>query len=284
MGDATAIWFWRVEGGRIDVIDYYETNGKPFSHYADVPAGRGYKCERHFLPHDARARSYQTGVTTLELARERLGGGVQIVPMMPIEQGVMAARWMLQQDVRLHAEKCAQGIEALRAYSYSFDEERRTFSSRPEHSWASHGADALRYLATIARAMIELLQPEISEPSVPCEPTLDELWELRDRQVANRDKRGCGDRRETTIPTAPDRSTGSRSPRLPTLTQIPKTIQRSTGPAPGFARPSSRSCATTPTQRTGGPTKSKREIADLRAPSSMVPEFLSSRSDRHFLA
>lgn len=186
MGDATSIWVWKVDGERIDVLDYYEANGKPFSHYADVLEGRGYKYQTHFLPHDARARSWQTGVTTIELARERLGR-VQIVPIMPIDQGIMAARWLLQQEIRIHEGKCAQGVEALRAYSYSFDEERRTFSDRPEHSWASHGADAFRYLATTARAMIRMMRPE-PKPEKPAflQPkamTLDEMWEERERHA-----------------------------------------------------------------------------------------------------
>ena len=168
------------------MVDYYEANGKPFSHYADVLEARGYKYERHFLPHDARARSYQTGVTTLELARERLGSRVQIVPIMPIDQGIMAARWLLQQDMRFHVDRCEQGLEALRAYSYAFDEERRTFSNRPEHSWASHGSDAFRYLATIARAMVRSLRPEPKPPPVsliPAPMTLDELWEEREQRM-----------------------------------------------------------------------------------------------------
>jgi phage terminase large subunit len=73
---------------------------------------------------------------------------------MPIAQGIEAARWLLQQEIRVHAERCAAGLEALRAYSYAFDEDPRTFSSRPEHSWSSHGADAFRYLAAAARAAV----------------------------------------------------------------------------------------------------------------------------------
>ena len=121
MGDATAIWFWRVEGERVEVIDYYEASGKPFSHYADVLEARGYEYERHFFPHDSRQRNFQTGVATIDLARERLGANVTIIPIMPIEQGIMAARWLLQQDLRIHEKACEQGLEALRAYSYAFD-------------------------------------------------------------------------------------------------------------------------------------------------------------------
>jgi hypothetical protein len=40
--DATAIWFWRLNGERsVDVIDHYEAHGKPMSHYFDVVDSKG---------------------------------------------------------------------------------------------------------------------------------------------------------------------------------------------------------------------------------------------------
>jgi hypothetical protein len=45
------------------------------------------------------------------------------------------------------AEKCAQGIEALKQYRCEYDEEKKVFSPRPLHDWTSDYADAMRYLA-----------------------------------------------------------------------------------------------------------------------------------------
>ena len=56
---------------------------------------------------------------------------------MPVAQGIEASRWLLQQDVKIDEANCSQGLEALRAYSYAFDEETRCFSNRPEHGWSS---------------------------------------------------------------------------------------------------------------------------------------------------
>jgi phage terminase large subunit len=36
MTDDTAIWFWQVEDGGINLIDFYAEHGKPLSHYYDV--------------------------------------------------------------------------------------------------------------------------------------------------------------------------------------------------------------------------------------------------------
>jgi phage terminase large subunit len=181
MADATAIWWWRVNGEGIEVLDYYESNGKPLSHYLEIVEGKGFTYQTHYLPHDARARSYQTGSSTIELARERLKR-VTALPIMPVAQGIEAARWLLQENVKIHESNCAQGLEALRAYSYAFDEETRCFSSRPEHGWSSHGADSWRYLAMAARAAIRRMRPEPEKPKVEAKPgvypvTLERLFE-----------------------------------------------------------------------------------------------------------
>jgi hypothetical protein len=187
--DSTAIWFWRVVDDRVEVIDHYEASGKPLSHYLDHIEQRSYTYRAHYLPHDARARSYQTGTSTIELARERLGR-VTALPIMPVTQGIEAARWLLQTPMRLHVEKCAAGLEALRAYSYSFDEDRRTFSDKPEHGWASHSADGFRYLAMAARTALRQMRPA-PEPSKPSKVgfarmTLDELFEDYAKQRARK--------------------------------------------------------------------------------------------------
>ena len=45
--DATSIWFWRLNSkGVPDVIDFYEANGKPLSHFMDTVDSRGYSYER----------------------------------------------------------------------------------------------------------------------------------------------------------------------------------------------------------------------------------------------
>ncbi len=40
------------------------------------------------------------------------------------------------------AEKCKLGIEALKQYRCEYDEERKIYSDRPLHDWASHPADS----------------------------------------------------------------------------------------------------------------------------------------------
>jgi hypothetical protein len=51
------------------------------------------------------------------------------------------------------ADKCRDGLEALRHYRTEFDEKAKVFKPRPLHDWSSHAADAMRYAAQGYRDM-----------------------------------------------------------------------------------------------------------------------------------
>ncbi len=165
VADATAIWFWQVnKDGVADVIDFYAGHGQPLSHYFGVLDSKPYQYKKHWLPHDAKARTLQTGVSTLDQFITAYGGGmVAIGPSLSIADGLGAARWHLEQPIRFH-ERCGEpvrnsvggeehpgGLEALREYRYEWDEESRVFSKRPLHNWASNPADAFRYVSCVVR-------------------------------------------------------------------------------------------------------------------------------------
>jgi len=184
ISDSTAIWFWRVNANRVpDVIDHYESSGEPMSHYFRVIEDRGYHYEKHWLPHDARARTLQTGESIIEQFIQRYGQDrVAIGPELSLRDGIQAARWLFEQPVRFHS-RCEKGIEALKEYRYDWDEEARAFSTRPLHNWASHTADAWRYLALVVKytdLITRLPEPKKEKPIA--RPThygftMDDLWE-----------------------------------------------------------------------------------------------------------
>jgi hypothetical protein len=62
----------------------------------------------------------------------------------------------------------AQGLEALRAYRVEWDEKARAFKKTPEHNWASHGADAWRYLSLSWRAPMREPEPGKVPIGIPC--------------------------------------------------------------------------------------------------------------------
>jgi phage terminase large subunit len=190
--DATAIWWWRIGEHRVpDVIDHYEAHGKPMSHYLDIVDERGYGYVKHYFPHDARAKSLQTGSSIVEQALARWPDKVEIAPQLSLADGIQAARWLLQQQMRIHT-RCGEGLEALRHYHYKYDEDSKSFGLKPEHDWSSHTADAFRYLALVVKHTELMLRPEERKPKPPPfmdirEFTMDQLWDMRDRDVRERD-------------------------------------------------------------------------------------------------
>ena len=98
-----------------------------------------------YLPHDARAKQLGTGRSIEEMMRAA-GRTVQIVPALSVEDGINAGRTLFG-NCWFDAEKCADGLNALRRYRYEVDPATGMFGRSPLHDDASHGADAYRYLA-----------------------------------------------------------------------------------------------------------------------------------------
>lgn len=149
--DSTAIWYWQERPDGLAIIDYDEAHSEPLSFYFALLRAKNYRFDTIWLPHDAKAKSLQTGRSIVEqFLYEEFP--VRIGPQLSLQDGIDAARMMLP---RCHfGSRCENGIEALRAYRRRWDEETKSYSSRPEHDWSSHGADAFRYLCLVARERI----------------------------------------------------------------------------------------------------------------------------------
>ena len=146
IGDSTSIWFAQYVGQEIRVIDYYENSGVGLDHYAKELSSKNYHYMDHILPHDVQVKELGTGKSRLETLHNLGIQEVTIAPKLGIEDGIQAARSMLNR-CWFDEEKCNRGIEALRQYRREFDEKNKTWRGRPLHDWTSHGADAWRYLA-----------------------------------------------------------------------------------------------------------------------------------------
>lgn len=186
--DSTSIWFWRVRPGGVDVVDHYRNNGQGLSHFFGVLAEkertRGFRYVKHWLPHDARARTLAAGVSVLDQFISRFGtGAVAIGPSLSLEDGISAARWLLERDIRFHA-RCdvsptpglPSGLESLRNYRYVYDEALQTFSRVPLHDGSSHDADAFRYLACVVRVSENMVPKEETPRPLVQGVTLDDAW------------------------------------------------------------------------------------------------------------
>lgn len=143
--DSTAIWFVQAVGLEYRLIDYLEANGQPLDYFAREIRSRPYLHHgATWLPHDARAKSIQTGKSTEEILRD-MGFDVRIVPQLTITDGINAARLVFRK-CWFDEEKCREGVNRLRRYAYEIDANGQR-SKLPLHDENSHGADAFRYLA-----------------------------------------------------------------------------------------------------------------------------------------
>jgi hypothetical protein len=145
IGDATAIWFAQQIGNEVRLIDYYESSGVGLDHYVNHLRSKPYVYAEHVLPHDVEVKELGTGCSRRETL-EGLGLRVSVAPKLPVDDGINAARALLTK-CWIDADKCNQGIEALKQYRTEFDDKRKAFKNRPLHDWTSHAADAFRYLA-----------------------------------------------------------------------------------------------------------------------------------------
>lgn len=148
MSDSTAIWFVQPHAGQYRFIDYYRADGVGLDHYVKVLREKPYIYAGHILPHDVQVRELGTGKSRIEVLHE-LGISYDTITttrQLPVHDGIQALRMMLPM-CWFDAEKCKEGIEALRMYRREFDEKRQEFRNSPLHDWTSHPADAARYFA-----------------------------------------------------------------------------------------------------------------------------------------
>lgn len=149
IGDSTAIWFFQMVGFEFRFIDYYESRGKKFSHYATELDRKGYHYGGHIMPHDAGHLQLATGLsiaTQFEQLGHRNIKVLQRERNVVDELGVQEVRNVLPMSV-FDENKCARGIDCLENYHAKYDEKLKRFSKTPVHDWASHGADSFKYFA-----------------------------------------------------------------------------------------------------------------------------------------
>jgi phage terminase large subunit len=201
--DDTTIWWMRPTRTGVDVLDHYAAHGEDLEHYFKVLEDRaqrhGWRYRKHYLPHDARAKTLATRTSIVEQAVDELGASmVAITPNLDLMDGVAAARKVLKhKGTRIHSRcshvsssKDCDGIEALRAYHREWDDDNKCFRETPLHDWSSHTADSFRYLAVVAEAAKLLVQAEpVKKRLTKVEPepvTLGEPWEIEEENRRER--------------------------------------------------------------------------------------------------
>lgn len=142
--DCTSIWFVQYVGMQYRVIDFYQNQGEALGHYLKIVQEKPYVFGGHHLPHDAKNQVLHSDLNIEQQVRKI--GATDVVPKVPVLDGINAARTIFNK-CWFDADKCADGIHALRHYRYDVDPDTGSYSINPVHDEHSHAADAWRYFA-----------------------------------------------------------------------------------------------------------------------------------------
>lgn len=139
--DYTAIWFFQRAGREVRVVDYFETGGEGLPAIVrQAIASKPYLWGTHHLPHDVMVRELATGRSRYETLRSLGLTRIDVGAATDPEERVNAARLMIP-VCWFDAERCATGLERLRAYRKRWSRATASYGG-PLHDLASHGADA----------------------------------------------------------------------------------------------------------------------------------------------
>lgn len=153
--DTASFWFFQRVMGGVKVLAYDGDTGLDADDWiprirekiSELGAGR--KLGKIWLPHDARAKTFQSKHTTIDRFAQAFGAGnVAIVPMSKKIDQISAARAILPR-CEFNSEQCETGLDGLIAWEYAYSDDLGVFSREPLHNWASHPSDAFAYGAQV---------------------------------------------------------------------------------------------------------------------------------------
>ena len=145
VADCTSIIFFQKERNIINVIDCYENSRQGLEHYAKILSEKPYVYGTHIAPHDIGVMELGSGITRITKARH-LGINFKVADRKSLPDGIEAVRSLLPR-VWFDKKKTMPLVNALENYRQKYNSTYKTYSKVPLHDWASHFADAMRYLA-----------------------------------------------------------------------------------------------------------------------------------------
>jgi len=186
--DTASWWYWQRCIGGYSLLHYDGDNGLDADDW--IPRVQktikelGCKLGKVWLPHDARAKTFQSRHTTVERFVTGFGvAHVAVVPQSKKSDQINAARAVVQK-CEFHQTRCENGLDGLRAWEFEWNDDNNVFSREPLHNWASHPADAFAYGCQVMQMIDPPKEPE--KPKYMQDVSLNELWDANKRLKSGR--------------------------------------------------------------------------------------------------
>lgn len=186
--DTASFWYWQPTVGGFHLIKYDGDSGLEADDW--IPRIqehlKGFKAKlgKIWLPHDARAKTFQSKHTTMERFIRSFGPEhVGVVPMTRKHDQINAARRVLDYCA-FDENECAAGIDGLEGWAYKWIADAGVYSKDPEHNWASHPSDAFAYGAIVMEQEKPIIAPDkaiydirgSADGRMRSGKTLDQMW------------------------------------------------------------------------------------------------------------
>jgi phage terminase large subunit len=190
--DTACWWFWQRKVGGFSLIGYRGQSGLDadewcgeLNEYLSQLGVRPSHLGKIWLPHDAKAKTFQSKYSSVERFVTTYGPDkISIVPISRKADQISAAR-MIIQSCAFNKDECEQGLDGLEAWEFDYNEDTQEFSREPKHNWASHPSDAFAYGCQIMRGLAPKPQEprerwtQVAEPGAAPHPNqvrLQDLW------------------------------------------------------------------------------------------------------------
>lgn len=135
--DAAAFWAWQPHVDGVALTNYDEDTGLDADDWIVRLQENFPPIDTLWLPHDAKAKTFRSKRSVVEVflaAKPAVARVIDVTPDARIKDRINAARRVLK--VSRFAPGTAKGVNALRSWSFKYDEKTHTLSSEPEHNWA----------------------------------------------------------------------------------------------------------------------------------------------------
>lgn len=184
--DTASWWFWQRCLGGYRLLGYLGDSGLDADDWIPIIRDKILELsDGHlgniWLPHDARAKTFQSKHTTAEKFLTAFPGKVKVVPQSKKMDQIGAARQVIE-TCEFNKTACEAGIDGLTAWEFEWNEELNVFSRDPIHNWASHPSDGFAYGCQV----MQMAEPkkDAEEPKFAIESKngrivtrpLEELW------------------------------------------------------------------------------------------------------------